>query len=363
LFFLSDLVISAFRGLLYGVIASFFIIFLSWIYRYFTNEKFPSFVGIILGLGILNISGGLLALLETPTIEGATEIIIASIVIAWGVNTGNNMAEKIPKKGLGLQKILKQKNRRFTKVKLPNTHLIFDISGKSRVPEEIKNELSEREMVFPSDLPHTEIERRLKRRLITDWGVGEVEVEFDNNGKISHLAISAKEKGLSEGIPKGYAAVPIRCEIMPSGLALGDIVKIYLKNEEIIEGVEIKGVDPSEKKITVVIKQEKIDRIRNQKAALIVVLPYTKPKAVSIVVKEKSGSIEKFDIQKLASSVKKAGVDDVSAEQIAGAVKNKLSKSAVPISTEAIEDSVVNELKKKSATTAKKFKKRYKRKK
>jgi len=359
-FLISDLVLSAFRGLMDGMIASFFIIFLSMIYRYFTNENFPSFIGIILGLGIVGISGGLLAILEQPTIEGVTEIIIATIVIAWGVNAGNKMAEKIPKKSIPFQNILKTKNKRYTKIKLPNTHLIFDISGKSRVPEEIKNDLSEREMIFPSDLPPEEIERRMKRRLITDWGVGEVEAELDHNGKITHLAISAKEQGLSEGIPKGYAAVPIKCEMIPAGLALGDIVRIYLKNEELIEDVEIKGADKAEKKITVVIKQEKIEKIRDQEASLIVVLPYTKPKADSIVVKKRSGAIKQFDMQKLTSSMRNVGVDDESAEHIAGSVKSKLIKSAVPIATEKIEDIVVDELEKKNSKTAKKFKQQYK---
>jgi hypothetical protein len=357
---ISELVLSAFLGLMYGMIASFFVIFLSMLYRYFTNENFPSFLGMILGLGIVEISGGVLAILEQPTIEGVIEIIIATIVIGWGVNTGNKMAEKIPKKGIPFQNILKTKNKRYTKIKLPNARLIFDISGKSRVPEEIKNDLSEREMIFPSDLPPEAIERRLKRRLITDWGVGEVEVEFDYKGKITHLAISAKEQGLSEGIPKGYAAVPIKCEMMPSGLALGDIVRVYLKNEEIIEGVEIKGVDKAEKTITVVIKQDKIEKLRDQEASVIVVLPYTKPKADSMVVKKRSGAIKQFDMKNLTTSMRNVGVDDESAEDIAGAVKSKLVKSAVPIATEKIEDIVVDELEKKNSETAKKFKQRYK---
>jgi hypothetical protein len=360
---ISDLLLSAVRGLMDGVIASFFIIFLAMIYRYFTNENFPSFIGIILGLGIVGFSGGLLALLERPPIEAIPEIIIASLIIAWAVNTGNKMAGKIPKNVNPLQKILKSKHKQYDKVKLPNARLIYDISGKSRVPEEIKKDLSERELVFPSDLPPEEIERRLKRRLITDWGVGEVEAEIDQDGKITYLAISAKEQGLSEGIPKGYAAVPIKCEMMPSGLALGDMVRIYLKNGELIEGVEIKGVDKAEKTITVVIKQNQIEKIRGQESSLIVVLPYyTKPKADSIVV-NRSGAIKEFDMQKLATSMKDAGVDEESAEDIADTVKSKLSKSTVPISTKKIQDIVVEELEKKDSKIAKKFKKRYKRRK
>ncbi|HDQ05168.1 MAG TPA: hypothetical protein ENN36_00400 [Candidatus Bathyarchaeota archaeon] len=360
---ISDLLLSAVQGLMDGAIASFFIIFLAMIYRYFTNENFPSFIGIILGLGIVGISGGLLAILEQPSIEAIPEIIIASLIIAWAVNTGNKMAGKIPKNVNPIQKILKAKHKGYSKVKLPNARLIYDISGKSRVPEEIKNDLSERELVFPSDLPVEEIESRLKRRLITDWGVGEVEVEFDQNGEITYLAISAREQGLSEGIPKGYAAVPLKCGIMPSGLAPGDIVRIYLKNGGVIEEVEIKGVNNAEKIITVVIKQDKIEKISAQEASLIVVLPYyPMPKVDSIVVK-RSGAINEFDLQKLVTSMKDAGLDEESAEHIADNVKSKLSKSTVPISTKKIQDIVVEELEKKNSSIAKKFKKRYKRRK
>jgi len=356
---ISEMFLSAFLGLMYGIIASFFIIFLSMIYRYFTNEKFSSILGLILGLGIFGISGGLTAVLEQPTIEGVTQIIIASVVIGWGVHTGNKLAEKIPKKSIQFQRILKPINKRYTQIKLPNEHLIFDISGKSRVPPEIKNDLSEREMIFPSDLPPQEIERRLTRRLITDWGVGEVEAELDHNRKITHLAISAKEKGLSEMIPKGYVAVPLQCEMLPSGLALGDIVSIYLKNDEVIDGLEIKGVNHDENQITVVIKKDKIDTVKNQRASFIVVLPY-KPKVDSILVKQRSGAIKQFDVQKITSAVKNSGVDDEAAEHIAGIVKTKLMKSALPISTKKIEDTVVNELEKKSTKSAKNFKKRKK---
>lgn len=363
MFLISELVIGTFLGLIHGILATSIIILLAMTYRYFTNENFPSFLGMMLGLGIFGISGGLLAVLDQPTIEVVTEVVIACIIIGWGVHTGNKMAEKLPKKSIKLQKILKSKNKRYTRVKLPNARLIFDISGKSRVPKEIKNDLSEREMVFPSDLPPEEIERRLKRRLITDWGVGQVEAELDYNGKITHLAISAKEQGLSEGIPKGYAAVPIKCDMMPTGLALGDVVRIYLKNEELIEGVEIKGVNHDEHKITVMIKQDSIEKIRNQGATLVVVLPYTKSQADSIVVENKSGDIREFDIQELTSSVKNIGVDNESAEHIAGAVKSKLIKSEGPIATEKIEEIIVDELKKKNSKSAKRFKNRYKTKK
>jgi hypothetical protein len=151
--------------------------------------------------------------------------------------------------------------------------------------------------------------------------------------------------------------------MMPSGMALGDVVRIYLKNKEVMEGLEIKGVDVKEKTITVLTKQDRIEKIRGQKASLIVVLPYAKPRTSPMIVKKRSGAIKKFDIKDLASSIREVGVDDKSAEHIAGEVKSKIVKSEIPIETEKIEEIVVDELEKKDLKTAKKFKKHYKKRK
>ncbi|MEM2101951.1 MAG: hypothetical protein QXM22_00370, partial [Candidatus Bathyarchaeia archaeon] len=89
---LTELLLGILRGIVYGGIAAFPIIFLSLVFRYFTNERLPSFIGIILGLGILGVSGGLLAVLEQTTVEGVAQIVAASIVIVWSVGAGDKMA-------------------------------------------------------------------------------------------------------------------------------------------------------------------------------------------------------------------------------------------------------------------------------
>ncbi|MEM4733183.1 MAG: hypothetical protein QXD70_01485, partial [Candidatus Bathyarchaeia archaeon] len=229
-----ELLLGILRGIVYGGIAAFPIIFLSLIFRYFTNEKLPSFIGIILGLGILGVSGGLLAVLEQTTIEGVAQIIVGSIVIVWSVGAGDKMAEKIPKVREPFFHGLKGKKPKYVTIRLPNKRLIYDISGKPRVLDELKSELSEREFIFSSDLSTEEITSRIRRRLISDWGVGDVELELDEMGKIVYLAVSAREHGISEMIPKGSLAVPIKCDMVPSGLASGDIVRIYLKDKNVI---------------------------------------------------------------------------------------------------------------------------------
>jgi hypothetical protein len=172
---------------------------------------------------------GLLDILEQPSFGGAIEIIAVTIFVVWGVNTGDKIAGKIPKKGVSLFGIRGGKPA-YTTVKLPNARLIYDMAAKPRVPDSLKAELSEREFTLPADLPIEDLANRVKRRLITDWGVGDVELELDQDGKVIHLAISAKEQGLS-------VAIPIECNVIPSNLAAGDVVKIFLDNNDVIEKI------------------------------------------------------------------------------------------------------------------------------
>lgn len=78
---LEEIAQGVVSGLIYGVISSVFIIFLSMIFKYFTNEPFPWFVGIIIGLGIVGISGGLLSILDEPTPLPVTRVLVASLIL------------------------------------------------------------------------------------------------------------------------------------------------------------------------------------------------------------------------------------------------------------------------------------------
>jgi hypothetical protein len=57
---------------------------------------------------------------------------------------------------------------------LPCADLILDIPAKKRVSDSVKAYLSEREFILPSGLSIEEVTQRVKRRLITDWGIGDV---------------------------------------------------------------------------------------------------------------------------------------------------------------------------------------------
>jgi hypothetical protein len=246
----------------------------------------------------------------------------------------------------------------YTTVKLPNEKLIFDMAAKPKVASSLKAELSDREFTLPADLPIEDMAKRVKRRLITDWGVGDVEVELDQDGKVIHLAISAKEHGLSGLIPKGSVAIPIKCQVIPSKLVSGDIVRIYFDNDEVIEGIEVKGVDEEHKVITIVANPRLLEKIKNHHATLVVALPFNVQKYVPITVEQKTGAIEEFQIEKLVNSLKKIGIKDKQADEIVKRVKNRLSKLDPPVSTRLVKAMIITELEKRSPEAAEKLKNR-----
>ena len=347
------------RGVMFGTVGFFTVMILSIVYRYFTNEKLSSFLGILFGLGVLGFSGGLLAILDNPTLGGAIEVVTISIFTVWGVNTGDKMAEKMPKKSASaIIDGIRGGKPSYTTVKLPNSRLIYDMVGKPRVPDALKNELSEREFTLPADLPMEDITNRVRRRLITDWGIGDVELELDKDAKVIHFAISAKERGLSATIPEGSVAIPIDCRVIPSNLAPGDMVKIFLENNKVIDRIEVKGVNEEQHVITIVSDQSLLETIRGNRASLVVALPSAAPACPAISVEQKTGEIEEFKLQKIFNSLKKVGITDEMAKKIVTKVQAKLSKMDPPISTKLIKATVVEELEKEKPEAAKKLRNR-----
>jgi len=354
---LTEAFFGLLKGIVSGTVAFFAVMLLSIVYRYFTNEKFPTFLGIAFGLGFWGFTGGLLDIFEQPSFGGAIQIIAVTIFVVWGVNTGDKIAGKIPKKGVSIFGIRGGKTA-YTTVKLPNARLIYDMAAKPRVPDSLKAELSEREFTLPADLPIEDLASRVKRRLITDWGIGDVELELDQDGKVIHFAISAKERGLSGVIPEGSVAIPIECSVIPSHLAAGDVVKIFLDNNEVIEKIEVKGINENQKVITIVADSCMLEKIRGNKASLVVALPSDIQRHPAISVEQKSGVIEEFKIQKIVNSLKKVGVNDDLAKKVVKQVQAKLCKMDPPVSTRLIKAAVIEELEKENPEAAKKLRNR-----
>lgn len=261
-------------GVIYGLMSSVFVIFLAMTFRYFTGETFPWFVGIPMGLGIVGISGGLLALLDQPTPLSATRIMVASMILVLATSEGNKLGARLPTKKISLISSLRAmgKQNSFT-ARIPDERDIEDIPGKPRVSVGVKRRLSRMELVLPAGIPREEIENRIRRRLLADWGLGDVQLEVDQRGRLIYFAVSAREQGLSGGLREGFVAFPMKYGAAPSGLAPGDIVRVYSGNELLMDSVETRGMDEGSKTITLVLDVKDVPRCVGKEAAQIIALP------------------------------------------------------------------------------------------
>jgi len=355
---LLDSLSGLFDGLISGTIAFFVVLVLSFFYRFFTNEKIPVFIGIAFGLGFWGFTGGLLDVFQQPTIAGVIRILTVVIFIVWGVSTGDKISAKIPKKATDLLKGLRHGNTKFKTIKLPNERLIFDIVSKPKVPPPLKAELSEREFTFPADLPREALMKRIKRRLITDWGLGDAEIELAQDDKIMHLSVSAKEEGLSVILPADKIALPIECEVIPSNLAIGDFVTIFLENKYVIERIEVQGIDAKHNIITIFTDLSLLDNIGENKAKLVIGLPIRVPKPPKLSVECESGSIEDFKTEKILNSLIEIGVDGKIANDVINRVQYRLCKLDLPLLKLTIKKVIIAELEKENPGAAKILKRR-----
>jgi hypothetical protein len=355
---LQDSLTGLLDGLISGAIAFFVVLLLAFFYRFFTNEKLPTFIGIAFGLGFWGFTGGLIDIFQQPTAGGVIRILIVLIFVVWGVNSGDKISKKIPQKGIDIIKGIRSPNKKFKNIKLPHQRLIFDIASKPRVPGSLKAELSEREFTLPADLPPEAIVKRVKRRLITDWGLGDAEIELTQDGRISHFSIAAKEEGLSVVLPTGKIAIPIECKLLPSNLAIGDFVTVFLENNQVIEKIEVKGIDEKNKVITIFSDPDSLKEIVNSRARLVIALPIRVPKPPALSVEDESGVIEEFKTDTILNSLIGVGVDRKAAREIVDRVQNRLCKLDPPVSKLAIKKAILEELGNENSGAAKKFRKR-----
>ena len=267
---LTEIISGILSGLAYALISSVFVIFLSMTFKYFTNETFPWFVSTAIGLGIVGISGGLLAILDEPTPLSITRILVASLVLVWATNQGDKLATLLPKKKIHFGMISRHN---YLALKVPDERDIIDIPGKPRVGMAVKKELAGKEFLLPADIPREEIVNRLRRRLLADWGLGDAELELDQQGRFGFFAISAREQGLSGDLREGSVAVPMMCDAIPIGLASGDIVMVYSGNEVLLESAEVRGVNEASKTVTLILDSKDLQKCIGKEATRIVVLP------------------------------------------------------------------------------------------
>ncbi len=281
---LEEVIAGTISGLAYALTSAILIIFLSMIFKYFTNETFPWLVSIIIGLGIVGIGDGLLGILNEPTPLSVTRIIVASLILVWATHEGDKLATLLPKKKIRLTSPLKFTGRQnYVALKVPDERDISDIPGRPRVSAVLKKELSGKEFLMPSGLHTEELVKMVRRRILSDWDLGDVELELDQHDRFAYFAISAREEGLSGDLREGFVALPIKYGEAPGGLVSGDIVAVYSGEGRLIESAEVKELNDTSKTITLVIAAEDAHSCVGKEVSQVVALARPKKK---LTVKE-----------------------------------------------------------------------------
>ncbi|WP_276258636.1 TrkA C-terminal domain-containing protein [Haloglomus litoreum] len=211
------------------------------VHRWYAAQTVPEGLSVLVGLsGValsLNTDFALAQVIDDKTAVLALETAVfnVSVFLAAGVAAaaGGRAGDRLGAGAFALtgadrvegevSKVVRAVGRVVT-VDLPED--VSDIEGYDPVPPEAKAEFAGATLVFPRRLTVAELRKRLIERLKTDYGVGQVDVELDENGVVSYLAVGSRESGIGPSLPTGTAAIPVRADPAHAARA-GDVVQVF----------------------------------------------------------------------------------------------------------------------------------------
>lgn len=209
------------------------------LYRLRLRERFPDGATLIVGLGVVAIWLNTRILLVELVIEDSEPFGLgaavgnlavftaAAIASLAGRSMGDQLgtSERLRWRGVGpAWSPIVRATGRFITVTLPET--IEDIEGYDPVSAETKDGLAGHRIDFPRGLTVDELKEHLIDHLTERFDVGYVDVDVEENGTVTYLALGQRAAGLGPSLPPGNAAVAIRAD-PPFSASPGDTVEIW----------------------------------------------------------------------------------------------------------------------------------------
>ncbi|MEF8821762.1 MAG: TrkA C-terminal domain-containing protein [Halovenus sp.] len=225
-------------------------------YRWYTGSRVPQWLAILVGTAGVALYLGTTAALEEvirsdvqPTeveivLFNLTALLAGGGGAALGRVVGDRFSTDVllwsPTQDADDVGQLAQTVGRVTTVQLPTT--IDDAAGYDPIPERRKERLAGKRLVFPRGLTVDELDQRLTERLKSDYAVGTVDIEFDDNGAVTHLAVGTRAAGIGSTLPPATNAVAVRADPGFSA-STGDIVQLWTRDppRRVLTG-ELRGV-------------------------------------------------------------------------------------------------------------------------
>lgn len=242
--------------LLSGVVAT----IIAAVYRWYARERLPDGIAVLVGISAVSLYLNSTKALAS-VIGGGTEVLtvddaafnVATLLLAAGAalvarQSGDRLGGSIlvlfgdRRIDTEVSAIVRTVGR-MTTVTLPEE--IEDMEGYDPVPPETKAKFAGETLVFPRRQTVEELERRIEERVKSDYGVGRVDVELDENGKVIYFAVGSRQAGIGPTLPPETVAVAVTAD--PASVAsAGDVVTVYRATSEAAErvtGAEVRGVD------------------------------------------------------------------------------------------------------------------------
>ncbi|MDS0299516.1 potassium transporter TrkA [Halogeometricum sp. S1BR25-6] len=221
------------------------------VHRWYTREPIPRWLASLFGgtPAAVYISGiGLLDTITDPTraadvFEPSTMLLNSTVLVAAvavspaGRAVGDRVATDVFAFA-GTSAVDAEVGRivrtvgRVAAVELPeDPDNIGDIDGYDPVPRARKEAMAGKRLLFPRRLTDAELTDRLVTRIKEDYGIGHVDVELDEAGDVSFLALGRRVAGLGPTMPPGVAAVAVRAD-PGAGASAGDAVQLWRTGED-----------------------------------------------------------------------------------------------------------------------------------
>lgn len=210
-------------------------------YRWYAGGPIPDGVAFLLGAGAVAVPINATATLGRAVGPGGGELAAVDALVTLATFAAAAVASGLGRRagdGLGTDVVALTGGARLDRdvgrvvrsvgrvaaVSLPDR--IEDVEGYDPVEASTKTALAGASFVFPGRLAPAERRERFVRRLRDDYGVGTVDVEFDDAGDVSYLAVGRRPAGLGHTLPPGTTAVAVRAD--PSRSASpGDAVQVW----------------------------------------------------------------------------------------------------------------------------------------
>ncbi|MBX0295155.1 TrkA C-terminal domain-containing protein [Haloarcula nitratireducens] len=210
-------------------------------YRWYVRERVPTGLGVLFGLSVVAVYLGTRGALgdvilgqeevleSTQVLRNLASLAVGGFAALTGTKVGDHLGTDLFAATGGrdvnadVSEIV-QTVGRVTTVKLPDD--IDHIVGYDAVPDATQEKLAGRRFLFPRRLTKAELRDRLVTRLKTDYGVGHVDLELDDDGSVSYLAIGSRAAGIGPTLPPATNAIAVRADPAHAASA-GDLVQVW----------------------------------------------------------------------------------------------------------------------------------------